>query len=71
MSFRYWTRQERDSTWSVYRKAPGDPDIDTGFLSGDFGTRYSAEKYISECKTFDASEFGQEFSAALAAEKWD
>lgn len=71
MAFRYWIKPESDGTFSVFRKAPDDPPYDNGFLAGDFHNRAAAEEYVKSEKEFDASEFGQEFNAALAAETWD
>jgi hypothetical protein len=70
ITFRYWIKQEADGTFSVYRKAPGDPVQDSGFLSGDFSDKASAEDCMKREQEFDASEFGQEFNEALAKEDW-
>lgn len=70
IQFRYWVAPESDGTFSVYRKAPGDPACDSGFLSGDFSTREAAEACMKREQAFDASEFGREFNEALAQEEW-
>lgn len=69
--YKYWIGSERDGTFSVYRKAVGDPSQDSGFLAGDFITRRSAQKYIDREKEFDASDFGREFNLALREEDFE
>jgi hypothetical protein len=70
ITHRYWVAEEKDGTFTVHRKSSGDPSWDSGYLSGQFGSREAAEAEMQRTKEFDASDFGKEFNEALDKEDW-